>query len=131
MMPITKEDLQKIYNPANIHLNETLMEKQKVTPEQKNELIRLHGKLNNEFRIAKELIDIDRLTEPAIEAITHEVKNIEFQMQDNWNFERDENKHKYWYRIPGCLCPVMDNDDAWGTRYHVVNNDCPYHGEGK
>ena len=112
-----------------VELNEALMEKQKVTTNQKHELIRLHTKLNNEFRIAKELVDTDRLTEQAIEAIMHEVALIEFQMQENWNFPMDSLKHKYWYRIPGCTCGIMDNDDAWGTKYHIVNNDCPYHGE--
>ncbi len=128
-MKVTSENLDKIYNPANVRLNERLIIQRKITPEQKNELVRLHARLNNEFRIAKALIADGKLTPTDAKVIAYEVREIEFKLQDNWNFERDENRHKYWYSIPGCTCPAMDNSERWGTPYHTVNNDCPYHGE--
>ncbi len=109
-------------------LNEKLLNEQKVSTEQKNNLITLHARLRREFQIAKVLLDTDSLIPKHAKIIANEVKKIEFSMQENWNFEQDESNHKYWYRIPGCTCPIMDNDDMLGSRHRWFNDKCPYHG---
>lgn len=34
---------------------------------------------------------------------------------------------KFWYR-PHCMCPKMDNDDAFPSNYYVFNQSCLLHG---
>jgi hypothetical protein len=54
---------------------------------------------------------------------------IEFMLQDVWKFERDIRFHKFW-ETPHCACPKLDNMDAWGTGYYIIENRCPIHGSG-
>ena len=108
--------------------NKELLEKQKVTNDQRNNLISLYARLRKEFDIAQELLDKDELDASNANIIKEEIQSIEYQMQDNWNFNRDKFKHKYWYRVPGCTCPKLDNEDRWGTIYQVTSKDCPFHG---
>jgi len=57
-----------------------------------------------------------------------EVEELEFQLQESWKFEKDKNYHRYWWTLPKCTCPKMDNEDRFGTDYHVYSSDCPIHG---
>lgn len=53
----------------------------------------------------------------------------EFRLQELWGFAQDSAYHKYWFLVPGCTCPKLDNSDRFGTGYNVINCSCPYHGE--
>jgi len=53
--------------------------------------------------------------------------DLNLALQTAWQFNRDVTMHRFW-DLPGCSCPRMDNEDRRGTRYAVVNPDCPYHG---
>ena len=55
------------------------------------------------------------------------VKEIEFELQDLWGFDRDETFHE-WYLVPGCTCPKIVNRERRGTKYQIYSNDCPIHG---
>ena len=111
-----------------VELNQELIEKQGLTLEQIDNLIALHKELKTHFEIIEDLIKRDQFLDAWAPCITDAIEDIEYAMQDNWNFERDPTKHKYWYRIPGCICPKLDNDDRWGTNQHIMINTCPYHG---
>lgn len=52
---------------------------------------------------------------------------IEFQLQDAWNFPRDINFHRFWM-TPRCKCPELDNEDSYPTGYYYRNANCPLHG---
>lgn len=52
---------------------------------------------------------------------------IEYYQQGLWGFPLDPNYHFFW-RFPHCSCPRLDNEDRWGTGYHVVSTDCILHG---
>jgi hypothetical protein len=53
--------------------------------------------------------------------------DIEFALQDAWGFDRDQNRHKFWYR-PKCKCPNMDNNDNYPVGHYLISGDCPLHG---
>jgi len=62
------------------------------------------------------------------------VEGLEYSMQSVLHLPLDRNYHKYWWRVSGCSCPSLDNQDRWGTPYRVIAVDCPYHnikGESK
>ena len=54
--------------------------------------------------------------------------NIEFTLQELWNFPSNQNYHKFW-ETPKCQCAKMDNIDAYPTGYYSVNMGCPLHGK--
>lgn len=62
------------------------------------------------------------------EEIVKIVEGIEYTLQLLWGFPLDRNFHKWWNRIKDCKCPMMDNDDMFGSEYRIYNSDCPYHG---
>ena len=84
----------------------------------------LHAEKLKYFKLMEETDDQAKLREYA-----GEVKFIEFEMQKNWHFPQDETFHE-WYRVPKCTCPKMDNADRRGTKYMVINQQCPIHGDG-
>ena len=53
---------------------------------------------------------------------------IECKLQKLWGFPVDANYIKFW-RIPGCSCPRMDNDDRYPTGLYVYSGSCPIHGD--
>ena len=57
------------------------------------------------------------------------VTNLDFRLQELWGFKPDQKFHTYWYKIPGCKCPKMDNAERVGTGFNLINKTCPYHGE--
>ena len=75
----------------------------------------------------------DVLTNPNIhcqsprEAITY-IAEIEYKLQKLWKFDISPDHQKYWFRVTGCTCPKLDNEDTFGTPYKIKNGDCPYHG---
>jgi len=59
--------------------------------------------------------------------LANEITEIEYQLQDAWKFPRDVNFHRFW-ELPGCVCPVADNRERWGSGYSIHSQDCPIHG---
>lgn len=54
--------------------------------------------------------------------------DIEFTLQELWNFPKDQNFHRFW-DTENCLCPKLDNDDSYPTGYYSINVRCPLHGK--
>jgi len=57
-----------------------------------------------------------------------EFEQLEFAQQTLWGFKMNSNYH-YWWKVPKCTCPDMDNYDTYGTKYKHVNSNCPVHGK--
>ncbi len=111
------------------NFNEELLEKQNVTEDQKVELEKLYLLLEGTVNTAKNLVDKDSLDYTTGHILANTVKDIEFMLQKNWNFPQNEEFHSYWFRMPGCKCAKMDNQERLGTPYAVITKSCPYHGE--
>lgn len=56
------------------------------------------------------------------------LEQIEFSMQRLWEFEESSAHHTWWYQIPGCTCPKLDNQDMMGIDQRIISCDCPFHG---
>lgn len=79
----------------------------------------------------KRLILYDKIREETdtlfLRNLAEEAMEIEYQLQDLWNFCRDTNYIKFW-TIPKCGCPCLDNEDRYPYGYYVVSSDCVLHG---
>lgn len=123
-----KIDTAIMYNgKVDSYLNPSLILKQKLTKEDVEEIKRLHV-------IRLELFDY--MMKPEVKediALLREcvkgMELIEYAMQKAWKFDKDRTKHSWWYRVPNCLCPKMDNSERFGTKDRIINTKCPCHGE--
>lgn len=60
--------------------------------------------------------------------LVKELEQIEFELQRAWGFSEDAKFHTWWYKIPKCTCPKMDNADVTGVDLRYISENCPYHG---
>ncbi len=110
-----------------VEFNKELLLKQKVTREQRQELEHIYALLENIVNVAKILQEDDDLTYSTGYIISNTIRDIEFQLQKNWNFPQNENFHTYQNKLPGCTCSKIDNDDRFGIEGKWITQTCPYH----
>lgn len=103
-------------------INRRLAIQKNLSLEQISVIENLHVLRDKLFNVMQNETDIDKLKD-----MDKQCTDIEFKLQDAWNFDENSNYHKFWYR-PHCTCPKIDNDDAYPTGYYVRNNNCPLHG---
>ena len=106
-------------------LNENLAAQQKITQEQRDNLDLLYEELSG---VLARSLRIRNDSEYKMYAC--KVKEIEFKLQENWNFPQDPLFHTWWNKLHGCTCPKIDNDERFGSD-KIVRADCPYHGNQK
>lgn len=110
-------------------LNERLLEKQGIDEAGKQRILDLHEKRGNIFEIMYDLDPDDSNDKLKLRDCAEEIELIEFALQEAWGFPQTRDMHSWWYRVPHCKCPVMDNMDVMGTNLRYFNGDCPIHGE--
>jgi hypothetical protein len=116
------------YQDNIFHINKSLAERQGVKPDIYRTMAYCYWKIYQLFDDAKQLSPTDKVQ---LRNIAEQVKETEFQLQACWNFSINENYHIYWYRIPHCKCPKMDNRERVGTGMNIFSADCPIHGKIK
>lgn len=57
-------------------------------------------------------------------------EKLEFLQQELWGFKKDSNWH-WWFEVPKCTCPRLDNADRIGSEENVMDSTCPIHGDEK
>ena len=108
-------------------INKELLKKQKVTKEQEQAIKNLHKLLDMTMEAAHNLNEKKHLTKITGGIIANTIRDIEFMLQKNWNFKQDEDYHTYTYKLSGCQCPILDNENSFGSPYKWTNISCPYH----
>lgn len=110
-----------------VNLNEQLLKSRNVSEENEQRLIRKHEMLMEVFDLMNQLNpdETDDLLE--LKEYVKIVESIETLLQISWGFTVDEKFHSWWYRVPHCNCPKMDNDDYVGHKYRIYNGDCKLH----
>lgn len=97
-----------------------LAEKQNLSEGARRLIVRLHESRVELFKKAAGLKNPRKLKE-----LADELESVEFELQEVWGFERDRLKHSWWYRIPRCACPKMDNSER--LRGRIIMDGCPVH----
>lgn len=99
--------------------------KVKDTPERRERILDLHIKRHQIFQNFANC----ESTDLSLLAVNRDaLQQLEFDLQREWGFTPDINHHSYWYRVPHCTCPKMDNQDYLGSG-EIVASDCPVHGD--
>lgn len=113
----------------SIHLNDELIRQQKLNEEDVGNIVELHYKRTKLFNKARTLNPINDNFK--LRFLGEYLKYLEYCLQQKWKFPLDEDYHSYWYVIPHCTCPKIDNKDVWGTGIKYINSECPIHGDKK
>jgi hypothetical protein len=108
-------------------LNPKLVEKQELTDADIQVIIDAHNERLHLFH-RLEKVDPETLEGRAeLRAGAARLEELEFKMQEGWKFPQSRDHHTWWYQIPHCRCPRLDNRDNFGTGQRFVARDCPVH----
>ena len=108
-------------------LNPTLVKKQELTTEDQMELVRLHELKERMFEQMMLLNPEDLNDNITLRVFADLLESLEYNMQRVWKFDQDSQFHSWWYKVPHCKCPRMDNADPIYL-HRIVNGNCPIHG---
>jgi len=129
---IEDRELNHIYENSLVYahgektetLSESLVMKQKLEPKDIIELKAIHIIRLNLFDM------FEAETTPARQRkIVPLMEELEFRLQKVWKFEQDRNKHSWWFQVPHCTCPKIDNWEGCSVGRRIINSACPVHGE--
>lgn len=116
---------------STIHsfLNPHLIVKQGLNEDEVRLLEELHEKRLNLFKLMASCDPKMKGDRVMLAEYAQQVEQLEFRMQEAWKFDKDRNMHSWWFRVPHCRCPKLDNEEHIGTPYRIFTQDCPVHGE--
>ncbi len=110
-------------------LNPILLAKQERTADDIENIVELHYELHETFDRMVDLAPWNDLDLERLHNLGEAVKEIEFRLQEAWGFEQNAQYHSWWFQLPHCKCPILDNWDQLGTPYAITVTSCPYHGD--
>jgi len=103
--------------------NSFLVKKQGLSEEEVKLIVLKHEEREKVFE------QMERIEDPRmLHSFASLVELIEFELQKLWKFPQDAQQHCWWFRVPHCRCPKLDNAERVGTGQRVINGDCPVHG---
>lgn len=120
----------KPYNNINytICLNGKLIKDKQLSDDSILKISKLYYKLDLIFKIIEQK-DLNK--KYTLQLLLKKIEKIEFKLQILWGFDENNAFHSYWYKIPNCTCPKIDNQDLFGTKYRIYNKLCPIHNNGE
>jgi len=110
-------------------LNEHLIEQQGIDDEGRQKIMALHSERENMFAMMEAQDPTTEQGRTSLGEWAELVEQLEYRLQEAWGFEQNRDMHSWWYYVPHCSCPKMDNRDYMGTDMRIWNGDCPIHGE--
>jgi hypothetical protein len=105
-----------------VHLNEQLIQSQKLDVEDVATILGLHARKLALYRA------METAEEFSLEAYGRELRDLEYALQRSWGFPQSAKYHRFW-EVPRCTCPTIDNEERYPSGMYVVNGNCPVHGE--
>lgn len=109
-------------------LNPILVKKQGLTIPEVLELENLHELRERTFSEMERLDPTNEKDLVTLKIFAELIESLEYNMQRVWKFDQDKSKHTWWFRIPHCTCPKIDNSDPIYMN-RIINSDCPIHGK--
>lgn len=59
--------------------------------------------------------------------LAYGVECIEYELQGYWKFKQDRNYHSWWFKVPHCRCPTIDNYGVLFIGRRIITESCPIH----
>jgi len=114
--------LEDMVIPNLCHINLFFAYQQKIDKKRLSAIKDLHVKRTEIFAKMQNSDDVTELRQ-----LAEEVTQIDFSLQKEWGFSRDESYHMWWYRVPKCSCPKNDNEERRGFQ-NIYSSGCIIHG---
>lgn len=119
--------------------NPQLVKKQDLSKRDLAQISKLHKKRKKLFKQAENIIKNknnprkiefynQNIFASKLKKIAKEVEKIEFALQKKWKFKKTRDRHTWWFYIPGCTCPKIDNKERMYTGIRIYSENCPIHG---
>ena len=108
-------------------LNKRLIEQQGISNDDVAELEYLHDVRETLFRRAQ---NCDPTFAPDLQELqlyADLLESLEYNMQRVWKFPQDSAFHSWWYQLPHCKCPKLDNSDPIYRGRRIISGECPVH----
>ena len=77
--------------------------------------------------IFKQMAEVPVEDVRALRALAYVVECIEYELQGYWHFKQDRDYHTFWFRVPHCRCPKIDNADWMYRGRRITVQGCPIH----
>lgn len=127
-IPSNQDELNKYYNivfkEVQEYINPYFAVRRGATIEDLEKIKAIHCRRLQLFEEIEAETDQKKLKE-----LAKKITQIDFELQDGWHFERNQSEHTWWFNLPKCSCPKMDNYDRLGTNSNVIDKTCLLHGE--
>lgn len=73
------------------------------------------------------------LTKPELyrsdEEVVERVEALQYVIQFLYDFDMTKDYHTYWYKVKGCSCPKLDNNDPMvAPNIRITDTTCKFHG---
>jgi len=120
-----EDDERPIRYDYEIYLNDELIKEKDLPGRTIGKIGSLHLQIKHKLNYLHE--NVDEIKDDEKETIAGWIEELEFQLQECWQFPKDISYHYYWKELPGCTCPRLDNDDLRGTGMRIYDGRCPYH----
>lgn len=112
----------------HINLNQQLVRKQQLNDDDQLEIKLIHLSLE-EYFVAIKGMNPTMWSQSFKRDIIERVEKIEFALQRAWGFYENRDMHSWWFKVPHCSCPYMDNQDLMGVSHRYVSSGCILHGD--
>lgn len=113
------------YKSYITYLNPNLLMLRKINKQDFETLKHLHRQQFEVYELMENTDDVQKLKE-----LNKLTTKIQYEMQKAWHFRKNKNRH-YWYNVPKCDCPKLDNQERLGTPFRIINQSCIIHGTTK
>lgn len=109
---------------TEIHLNHELAMKQGCDDREMWLITDAHTR---RIAIFKQMSNTPREDIRQLRSLAYSVECIEYELQGYWHFKQDRDFHTFWFKMPHCSCPKMDNADSMYFGRRITVQGCPFH----
>lgn len=113
----------------DIILNRNMLTEQGIDEEGEKAILALHEERMLIFEMMSAIDPDTEMGRLRLREWASVVEDLEYRLQDAWGFPRNRDYHSWWYRVPHCNCPQLDNYDYYGTPFRIFVETCPVHND--
>ena len=108
-------------------INRKLAEQRGITPEKEAKIEVRHKERQGVYEEMEGLSPSSGIDRHQLKVLAEKVTRISYELQELWGFTKDASYH-FWFNLPHCTCPKMDNRERMGTNSMIISGGCPIHG---
>ena len=121
-----KEEIKEIEEEQEDSLNPHFIRKQGTNEKTVTKIEKKHVERIMIFQLMEATENARKL-----KLMAKEIDRIDYEFQELWGFKKNSKYHTWWYRVPKCACPKIDNGDPMFFGRRIISGECIIHGTKK